>query len=258
METPVVFQSQRQAVVGMLHVPDRRKGRVPGVVLLHGFTGTKVESHRMFVKMARVLCGAGMVVLRFDFRGSGDSAGEFSTMTIGGELQDARAAMRFMRARPEVDPRRVGVLGLSMGGMVAALLLGEDRRIPVGVLWAAVADPRKQVARKMTPEARKQLKQLGCADYGGHAVGRGFFDDIVKHEPLKAIQRTAAAVLVVHGDQDETVPVRASADYEKALKKAGRAVIRHVVPGASHTFAALSWETEVLGLTMEWFRCNLL
>ena len=257
MENPVVFQSQRQAVVGMLHLPERRKGRVPAVVMMHGFTGTKVESHRMFVKMARILCGAGIAVLRFDFRGSGDSAGNFSSMTISGEIQDARAAMRFMRARKEVDPGRVGVLGLSMGGMVAALLMGEDQRIPVAALWGAVSDPQYQVAQKMTPESRKQLKQMGCADYGGLAVGQCFFDDIVKHEPLKVIQRTKAAVLVVHGGEDETVPVKASADYEKALKKAGRAVIRHVVRGASHTFSALSWETEVLGLTMEWFRCNL-
>lgn len=257
METPVVFKSRGQQVVGMLHVPEQRRKRGPAVVMLHGFTGTKVESHRMFVKMARSLARAGIAALRFDFRGSGDSAGEFSTMTISGEIEDARAALKFIRRHPLVDPARAGVLGLSMGGMVAAMILGEDKRIPVAALWAPVAHPRVQVAKKMTPEARKQLKQMGCTDYGGLAVGRGFIDDIVRHQPLKAIRGTAAAVLLVHGELDETVPVRASEDYEDALEAADKAVVTHVVKGADHTFAALPWETEVIGLTLEWFRCNL-
>ena len=76
METPVVFDSKGQQIVGMLHVPNGR-GRFPGALLLHGFTGTKTESHRMFVKLSRRLAEHGIASLRFDFRGSGDSAGEF-------------------------------------------------------------------------------------------------------------------------------------------------------------------------------------
>lgn len=257
MENPVVFKSCGQQVVGMLHLPEQRRKRVPAVVMLHGFTGTKVESHRLFVKTARVLARAGLATLRFDFRGSGDSAGDFSTMTISGEIEDARAALRFARRHPAIDPARVGLLGMSMGGMVAATVLGSDKRIPVAALWGAVAHPRLLVAKKMTPEHRRQLKQMGCADYGGFAVGRVFFDDITRHQPLKAIRSTAAAVLVVHGELDETVPLKAAEDYEDALENAGKAVITHVVKGADHTFSALSWETEVVGLTLEWFRCNI-
>ncbi len=256
METPVVFKAQGEQVVGMLHVPAKAKGRCPGIVFFHGFTGTKVEAHRMFVKMARTLTGAGFVVLRFDFRGCGDSAGDFSTLTVARELADARAALKFLRARREVDAKRVGVLGLSMGGLVAAMMLGEDPGIRAAALWAPVANLKEQINRKATPESRKQLREMGCVDYGGQALGQAFFQDVA-HDPVKAVRKTRAAVLLAHGSEDETVPVEASDAYEKALRKAKRAVVKHIIRGANHTFAALPWETEVIGVTLDWFRCNL-
>jgi len=257
MEKPVVFKSQGQQIVGMLHLPERRAKKMPAVVLFHGFTGTKVEPHRIFVKMARALAGAGIVALRFDFRGSGDSAGDFSRMTVSGELKDAAEALRFMRRQPGVDAKRVGVLGLSMGGAVAAMTIGRDRSIPVAALWSPVADFDDSKKRKMKPGDSEQLRQMGVIDNGGNAVGRCFLEDLRRHHPVKSIVGTRAAVLLVHGDQDETVPVAASHAYEKALKKAGKAVAKHIVEGADHTYNSLAWETQVIGLTLEWFRCAL-
>ena len=69
----------------ILHLPTARDASCPAVAFFHGFTGTKVEPHRIFVKTARELAAIGFYVLRFDFRGCGDSAGDFSEMTIGGE-----------------------------------------------------------------------------------------------------------------------------------------------------------------------------
>lgn len=257
MEKPVVFQSNGQPVVGILHRPEKRRGRVPAVVFFHGFTGTKVEKHRLFVKMARALANAGIAVLRFDFRGSGDSAGEFSRMTITGELKDARAALRFLRTQPGVDPSRVGVLGLSMGGLVAATILGEDPRIRTAALWGAVSKTEKLVKSRMPPEGRRQLEEMGVVDDRGNAVGRAFLEDLGTHAPLKAIVRTRASVLLVHGGDDQTVPPSSSRAYEKALRKARKAVVRHVIRGASHTFDSLAWETELIALTLDWFRCTL-
>jgi uncharacterized protein len=256
MEEPVVFKVNGQQVVGMLHLPDARKERVPGVVFFHGITGTKVEPHRIFVKTARALAAAGIAALRFDFRGSGDSAGEFSCMTVTGEVKDARAALAFLRKRKEIAPARIGIVGLSMGGAVAAEILGEDPAIRCAVLWSPVAKFERLIRMHMPPTGRRQLKQMGVVDDRGNAVGKSFFDDSLRHQPLKAIARTRAAVLLIHGSEDQAVPVRASREYEAALRKAGRAVVRHVVKGADHTYNSLAWETEVIALTLGWFTCN--
>lgn len=255
MEIPVVFKSQGRQVVGMLHMPVRRKGQIPVVVFFHGFTGTKVESHRIFVKMARVLAGVGIAALRFDFRGAGDSEGDFSSMTLSGELKDARAALRFVRTLPQVDKTRIGVLGLSFGGAVAALLLGKDPGILAAALWSPVTRPDDMIRRNTTRVTVRQLKEMGCVDYGGNAVGKAFLEDAPKYQPLKAITKTRASILLVHGDADEKVPVKSSHECEAVLKKAGRTVVKHIVPGADHTYKSLAWETQVIELTLEWFRC---
>jgi len=257
MEKPITFKSARKQIVGMLHMPSRRRGRVPAVVFFHGFTGNKSESHRMFVKLARGLAKCGVASLRVDFFGSGDSEGEFSQMTVSTEVADARAALRFIRRQPGIDPKRVGVVGMSMGGAVASEVLGKDRQIKVAALWAPVADPEEQTKMKMTPEAKTQLREMGCVDYGGHVVGRAFVDDAKKHKPLKSITTTRAPVLVVQGGEDETVPPSAANDYQKVLKKARKPVVKHVIRGANHTFSSLPWETELIGLTLQWLTCNL-
>jgi alpha/beta superfamily hydrolase len=50
--------------------------------MFHGFTGSKIEAHRFFVKLARSLSDSGFIILRFDFRCSGDSDGEFEDITL--------------------------------------------------------------------------------------------------------------------------------------------------------------------------------
>lgn len=120
----------------------------------------------------------------------------------------------------------------------------------------AVANLELQIAAKLTPEAKSQLRDLGCVDYGGFAVGKDFLND-TKHDPLKTIARTSAAVLIVHGSNDETVQVSSADAYEKALRKAKKVHARQITEGADHTFTSLAWETELMGVTLDWLCLHL-
>ncbi len=80
MEVYTSFASAGETVAAVLHVPESTPA--PGVIMCHGFTGHKAETHRLFVHTARDFAAHGLAVLRFDFRGSGDSAGDFRDMTI--------------------------------------------------------------------------------------------------------------------------------------------------------------------------------
>ena len=198
METQVAFQSGDDQVFGVLHLPGSTPA--PGLIMCHGFTGHKAEAHRLFVAAARDFAAHGLAVLRFDFRGSGDSGGDFRDMTVSREIEDAVAALDFLAARPEVQPEHLGVLGLSLGGCVAACLAGRDSRVRALVLWSAVAQPSRLADR-----LRSQLKG-GLADMNGWAVGSGLLDDISSIDPLAEVSRFTGPSLVIHGTEDQSVP----------------------------------------------------
>lgn len=241
MEEQVSFTSQGQMVAGMLHLPDRSKAA--GIIMCHGFTGHKSEAHRLFVNAARDLCAQGIAVLRFDFRGSGDSAGEFREMTISGEIADAGAALSYLISRPEVDGDRVGILGLSLGGCVAACLAGRDKRVRTLVLWAATAHPER-LGERLAPD----LGSARVLDFNGWGLGHGFVEDAPNVHPLADSARYSGPALVVHGEKDQAVPVADARDYEKAL---GGAKTVHVIPQADHVFSSLLWTADAVGASRD-------
>lgn len=253
MENTVTFKSGREQIAGMLHLPAARKKKAPGVVMLHGFGSNRIEAHRIFVKQARMLEAGGMAVLRFDFRGNGDSGGEFSTMTISRAVQDARKAIRFMESQERVDAGRLGLLGLSMGGLIAALTLTQEPKIRAGALWSAVAHPGWMTRHLADRAVRAQLDHDGFLDRGGSAVGRAFFDEAARLTVLDKVGKIGAAMLLVHGTEDAAVPPSHSHDYAEALKAAGKEVHTHFIPGANHTYDSIPWEAEVMAVTYSWF-----
>ncbi len=252
METPVVFECKGQQIVGMLHLPNGR-GRVPGVLLLHGFTGHKAEIHRMFVKLARQLTAHGVACLRFDFRGSGDSAGEFEEMTIRSQIADALEAVKFLGRHKRVNSKRLAVVGFSMGGAIAAHLVAREKsRIKSLVLIAPVAEGAGILDELATPDAVSSLAQTGLTDYFGNLVGVQFIRQFADMKPLREVIKTRCPVLLVHGEKDETVPADHSDLYERALQSSKRVVKKIIVPDADHTFNRHLWEKRVITETVDW------
>ena len=252
MESPVVFPCRGQQIVGMLHLPDGR-GRFPVALLMHGFTGTKSEIHRMFVKLSRELAAHGVASLRFDFRGSGDSAGEFEELTVRSEIADALEAIKFLRRHQRVDTRRLALVGLSMGAAVAAHLVGRERvRCKSLVFWAPVAEGEGILDDLSTPEAVASLAQTGITDYGGNLVGVAFVRQFAEMKPIREIVKAKCPVLIVHGERDETVSAEHADMYERALRAAKRVVKKVVVPDADHTFNRYIWERRAITETVDW------
>ncbi len=251
MEKPVVFRSESQQIVGMLHLAEVR-GRAPAVVFFHGFTGKKVEAHRIFVKTARALAKKGIHCLRFDYRGSGDSEGEFSQMTVASLMADARAAVGFARGVSEVDQERVGVLGFSMGGMIAAQVLAEDARLKAAVLWAPVAE-----ASSLLVEDAETIDRKGTRDLGGWAVSRAFVREYSEADPLSGMGQVKVPVLLLHGDEDDSVPMEHSQEYLKVLQQAGSDTALKIIHGAGHAFESVDFERRVVQESTKWLARHL-
>jgi hypothetical protein len=252
METPVTFDCRGQQIVGMLHLPAGR-GRLPAALLLHGFTGSKVESHRLFVKISRALAQHGIASLRFDYRGSGDSAGDFEDMTIRSEIADALEAVRFLARHKRVNSRRLALIGLSLGGAVASYVLArEEHRVQSLVLIAPVAEGAGILDNLSTPEAVSSLVETGIADHEGNLVGVQFIRQFAEMKPLREVVKGSCPVLIVHGGRDETVPVHQADLYERALQAHKRVVKKVIIHGSDHTFNKHVWETRVITETVDW------
>ncbi|HEV2352077.1 MAG TPA: alpha/beta fold hydrolase [Terriglobia bacterium] len=222
----------------------------PGVIFFHGFTGDRMESHWIFVKCARALARAGIASLRFDFFGSGESDGEFRQVTLQGEISDALAAIHYFRWQRGIDRNRLGLIGLSLGGAIAATVAVEVEAKAL-VLWAALAHPQqlRALAEKTTtliPGGK------GLRDYSGHAVSPAFLENIEKVDPLKSIARFKHPTLIIHPEKDEYLPLSHPRDFFNA---AGSDIKEEVIiPGADHTFTSVEWEREVIGRTVKWLR----
>lgn len=253
MEFLVEFKNRSGKLLrGMIHRPSsrRRSHRAPGVIFFHGFTGDRMESHWLFVKCARALADAGIASLRFDFFGSGESEGEFRQVTLQGEVSDARAAITFFRKQKGIDPERIGLIGLSLGGAIAATV-ARAARAKALVLWSALAHPRQ--LRKLAELATQPIPgRKNLREYSAHEVSLSFLENIEKIDPLKSIAGFKQPALIIHPEKDAYLPLSHPRDFFNA---AGSEIKQEViVPGADHTFTSLAWEHEVIGRTVDWFR----
>ena len=246
----------------MLHLPSlpSSSGKFPAVVLFHGFTGTRVEAHRLFVNTSRELAAHGLIALRFDFRGCGDSDGDFFEMNVGTEVSDGLAALSFLVKHPQVDPAHLGILGLSLGGAVGILVtarlssdLAAGKPLQSLALWSAPAAGDDIIKIRTNPVAVESLLQAGVADYNGNPVSKTFLDEFEKLVPADSLGKSECPLLIVHGQNDLSVPLSHADRLEVAATKPGRRVEKHVILGADHTFNRLDWEREIISTTVNWF-----
>ncbi len=250
-ELPLAFENEGMQITGMLHKVEASPPP-PGVVFFHGCTGSRTEAHWLFVKLARHLAQMGITVLRFDFRGSGESEGRFEDMTLSAEISDGLRAFEFLAGETGSDPSRLGILGLSMGGAVAAIAAGRlGGRVRSCALLNSVARPFEDLA------FIAQLRNIDVAgfpvEFNTFLFGKAFFDDLPAIRPLDEIVRARCPVLVVSGGADATVkPVR-SREYMDALVSHHISAEFYHIEGADHTFASTRWERMVMGKVGEWF-----
>src|SRR5262249_39238018 len=105
MQESVSFTSAGLRLSGVLHLPDDyvRGERRPAIVVMHGFGSSKDAGNVM--EPVKLFTSWGYAALRFDFRGCGDSDGEFGRIICLEEVEDAGDAVAYLASRPEIDPR---------------------------------------------------------------------------------------------------------------------------------------------------------
>jgi pimeloyl-ACP methyl ester carboxylesterase len=222
----------------------------PAVIICHGFKGFK--DWGFFPHLADRLARAGITAVSFNFSGSGvgpdgESFSEperFAHATLGNDLQDLTIvcdAVTHGLIPKLAAPIRVGLFGHSRGGGVGVLFSARDGRVASLVTWASIGN-----AMRWGPHTLEQWRRDGKIEITNARTGdvlplyTDLLDELEKDsrgelDIPEAATRVTAPWLLVHGEEDEAVPVSEGRQlWERTERRAELLVITH----GSHTFGA--------------------
>ena len=141
--TPSYFGKTRQELFGCYHEPQGNTVRSCGFVLCCPMGRDYIFSHRTFRQLAIRLSLAGFPVLRFDYYGCGDSAGEGEDGTVERWLTDIDTAIEELQARSGIT--KVSLAGFRLGATLATLTGTHHNNIESLILWDPVIDGAEYV-----------------------------------------------------------------------------------------------------------------
>jgi fermentation-respiration switch protein FrsA (DUF1100 family) len=138
----VTFKSNGLELVGHLRLPSDATGPFPALALTGPLTGVKDQVVGTY---AEKLADEGFATLAFDHRNFGESEGSpRQHEDQAGKVADLRDAVSYLASRPEVDPDRIGVVGVCLGGAYAVRAAAFDPRVrAVAGIAAAYNSPRR-------------------------------------------------------------------------------------------------------------------
>jgi uncharacterized protein len=145
----ITFRGEGVELVGDLRLAGTG-GRRPAVALTGPFTGVKEQVTGTY---AELLATAGLTTLAFDHRGFGESGGRRQHEDSQGKLTDLRAAVSALAARAEVDPARIGLAGICLGGGYAIRAAAADPRVKAVAAIAGGYNSPAQMAEAMGIDA---------------------------------------------------------------------------------------------------------
>jgi fermentation-respiration switch protein FrsA (DUF1100 family) len=227
----VFFESEGHKISGVLHLPERKNP--PCVIASHGLLSSK-DSEK-YIVLGERMSGEGMAMLRFDFRGIGESEGSEEDNTISKKIDDLSAAIHFIQTYPGLG-NRIGLIGSSLGGFLSLIEASGNKEIRAVVTWA-------------TP---LHLDDLGTKKQeGNHPLPpEAFFEDLPKHRLVPLLHKVSNC-LAIHGEEDDLVPLDQALGifYNLGVPKE-----LHVIGGADHRLTDPAHRQRAIELSVGWFK----
>jgi dipeptidyl aminopeptidase/acylaminoacyl peptidase len=264
------LDSRDAKLAATIRLPDQTGGavakaaatrpRYPAAVLVHG--SGRVTGSELLDRAGRRLTAMGFVVLAYDKRGVGGSTGEY--MSIGPAnsdrmfdllAADALAGIAALKARPDVDPARVGLVGFSQAGWIMPLAASRSRDVAFVVI---ISGPAVSVGEEIA------YSNLAGEDPGSE---QGIADAEIErrmkafkgphgYDPLPVLRTVTTPSFWILGEKDRSIPLaRTVSTLNDLARTHGRPISVHLIPGVNHRLMDPTGRQPDIWRPMEeWFR----
>ena len=253
MNRRYIKSSDRHEISYIIDKPNcNRKGIV---ILCHGITVDKYEKGK-FTLLSEKLVSSGFEVLRFDFRGHGESNFSSQDMTISGQLLDLESMVNEFYS----NHSSINVLGSSFGAGATILYASKNiERINSMVLWNPVIDYEKTFLDSITPWGntifdesfnkrliKNKFIKIPNTDF---KLGAKLIAEFETIKPYEELEKFKFPILTLHGTHDTKVPYDVSKRYSTPNSKS-----KFIPINSNHGFG--DHKEFVYEETVKWFNLN--
>lgn len=277
----IVFRNDAAHITlaGTLTLPSK-EGCFPAVVLISGSGAQNRDEelfgHKPFLVLADYLTRNGIAVLRYDDRGTAKSGGTFKGSTTVDFASDAIAAVKYLQVRKEVDPKAIGLIGHSEGGLIAPLIASQNRDIDFIIMLAgpgmrgdSLLLLQQQLIGKSRGLTQSQIDAIRAVNARAFSIittskdslqmerelaalrhKEGLNDALVEmiktpwsryflqHDPAPVLKKVRCPVLALNGTKDLQVPSGENLPLiRQALQSGGNPhFVIKALPGLNHLF----------------------
>ncbi len=199
----ISFKSGEAKIVGRLYRPEEIGGKVPSVVLCHGFPGDTKN-----IDLAEDLAFNGYVALVFYYQGAWGSSGKYTLTKLEENTKDA---IEYVLSKPYVDQNRLALIGHSMGSVPVSKTISNNRTVKTAVFLSPGTNFNKLVLLKGRKKHLAFLLRIGKGKLTG-LNRKDLLEDLkwvnLNSNPLNTIKKATIPVLVVVGSKDDITSPR--------------------------------------------------
>jgi dipeptidyl aminopeptidase/acylaminoacyl peptidase len=244
----ISWKSDGLVIRGELYLPSRRTGLFPALILCHGIPArTKGPEDRGYPLLAERFCREGFLALIFNFRGAGVSEGNFDILGWAGDLEKGLNSVYLL---PEVDRKRIFLMGFSGGAAVSLYVAARHKEVAAVVSCASPAEFRDLSTGQGLEDFLTHAREVGIIKDPAFPRSKDEWKKSFKTvRPIDWIARIPPRpLLLIHGTGDDVV--RVSHAHRLYGKVKGKAEL-FLIEGAGHR---LRVEERAMEKAMDWLK----
>lgn len=191
-EVSFINTQDKTTFKGTLTLP-KKDGKFPVVIIISGSgpqdRNGSMFGHKLYWVLADQLTKNGIGVLRFDDRGAGESGGKFEETNINTNTEDVKGAIAYLKTRKDINISKIGLIGHSIGGIIAPKIASETKDISYMVLMAGPGLDGDKLMLSQKAASERLIAVNEAQIQQGQDIYQGVYDIVLNSKSDKAVTR---------------------------------------------------------------------